>query len=73
MHDVWFPFGESTSPKTRTDKQEAFDKGVSAAAEFVRRMMDGDESIALPIMQFCTTHLNSDYGKKKKPQPKAQP
>jgi len=69
MHDSWFPYGESTSPKTRTPDQAAFDKGVCAAAEFARRMMNCDESIAWLIMRMCTTYRRELENNTNKEQP----
>lgn len=38
---------------SRTVEEACFDAGVMVASEFVRRMMDYDESLALPIHDLC--------------------
>jgi hypothetical protein len=56
MTPAWLDIiNKKTLPKHdhRTMNEACFDSGVMAAAEFVRRMMDGDESLALPMFDLC--------------------
>lgn len=41
----WQEFGSAVSAQARTAQQRAFDSGVLAASEFIRRIT-GDESLA---------------------------
>jgi hypothetical protein len=52
---VWFEKrGTAKTVKVRTEFQRGWDSGVMAALEFVRRMQDYDETLALEIMKLMT-------------------
>jgi hypothetical protein len=55
LMQVWRCYGSAPSVRERTAEQTAFDDGVMAAAEYVRRLMDYDETIALRIHDLLTT------------------
>ena len=54
----WFEGIACSDHKSRTDKQEGWDKGILAAAEYVRRRLDYDEKISLELCKLLTGELH---------------
>lgn len=52
-----FPDMRSESIASRTSEQRVWDHAVLTVAEFVRRMQDNDETLALQIHQFMNVNL----------------
>ena len=61
---VWFDGSTKNRPDfradevlSRSDEQKAWDSAILAAAEFVRRLDDYDESRAILILELLSTNL----------------
>lgn len=57
MRVSWLSYGDGKKKykrDERTDTERAWDRAILAAAEYVRRLMDYDESIALPVHDLLT-------------------
>lgn len=53
----WFESMRAESTSTRTERQQAWDSAILAAAEFVRRLDNYDESRAILIHELLSTNL----------------